>query len=57
MNELELLLSEMRNADFVSRTENSSTWHWRSLELTITFDNHNKPIKITGTNIKKEDTI
>ena len=54
MSELELLLSEMRDAKYVSRTEHCSVWQWRSLELTVHFDNHNKPYKIKGSNIKGE---
>lgn len=52
MNRLELLLSEMRNATYVSRTENTSTWHWRSLELTIYYDK-SKPVRITGRNRRR----
>ncbi len=38
-----------RDGFFVSRNENSSTWHYRSLELTVHFD-CDKILKITGRN-------
>ena len=54
MSELELLLSEMRNAEYVSRTKDTVVWAWRSLELTIHFDKHDRVRRITGTNRKGE---
>ena len=52
MNNYEILLSEMRDAEYVSRTKDTVVWHWKSLELTIHFDKHDRVWKITGTNRK-----
>lgn len=41
-------------AEFVSRTEHSTTFNWRSLEITIWFDSEKKVTRTTGRNKKKE---
>jgi len=51
---LEMLTELKQEGIFVSRTKHSSTWHYRSLELIVHFDNDMNVIKITGKNRRGE---